>query len=57
MAYRGSCRFLFHQFIQWNESHKVIADADFLPPLSAAFVGRSDIDCFIHATQIMSLYR
>ena len=39
-----SCRFLFHQFIQEDKAHKIIADADALPPLSGALVWSPDVD-------------
>ena len=42
MTYR-SCRFLFHQFIQRDKAHKIIADADALATLSAALVRRADV--------------
>jgi len=32
----GSCRFLFHQFIQRDEDHKIAADVDTLASLSTA---------------------
>ena len=40
----GSCRFLFHQFIQRVKAHETITDADALTTLSAALVRRADID-------------
>ena len=40
----GSCRFLFHQFIQRDKAHKIIADADTLASLSAALVRSPDIN-------------
>ena len=40
----GSCRFLFHQFIQRDKAHEILADADALATLSAAFVRRTDVD-------------
>ena len=46
-----SCRFLFHQFIQRDKAHEIIADADALTPLSAALVRGSDIN---RLDQIMS---
>lgn len=33
-AWLRSCRFLFHQFIQWDKAHKVIGNADALMPLT-----------------------
>ena len=47
----GSCRFLFHQFIQRDKAHKIIADTDALTPLSAALVRCADVD---RPDQIMS---
>ena len=44
MAFWGSCRFLFHQFIQRDKAHKVINDADILPPLAAALVRGLNVD-------------
>lgn len=43
-AWLRSCRFLFHQFIQWDKAHKVIGNADVLPPFAAALVGGFDIN-------------
>ena len=40
----GSCRFLFHQFIQRDKAHEIIADADTLAPLSAALVRCPNVD-------------
>ena len=40
----GSCRFLFHQFIQRDKTHKIITDADALAPFTAALVRRPDVD-------------
>ena len=40
----GSCRFLFHQFIQRDKAHEIIADADALTSLAAALVRRTDVD-------------
>ena len=39
-----SCRFLFHQFIQRDKAHEIIADTDALTPLSAALVRSADVD-------------
>ena len=39
-----SCRFLFHQFIQRDKAHEIIADTDALTPLSAALIRGSDIN-------------
>ena len=44
MAFWGSCRFLFHQFIQRDKAHKVINDADILPPLAAALIRCFNVD-------------
>ena len=38
-AWLRSCRFLFHQLIQRDKAHKVIGNADVLPPFAAALVG------------------
>lgn len=43
-AWLRSCRFLFHQFIQWDKAHKVLGNADVLPPFAAALVGGFDIN-------------
>ena len=40
----GSCRFLFHQFIQRDKAHEIIADTDALATLSAALVRSPDIN-------------
>ena len=40
----GSCRFLFHQFIQRDKAHKIITDTDALTPLPAALVRSPDIN-------------
>ena len=40
----GSCRFLFHQFIQRDKAYEIIADTDALTPLSAALVRSPDIN-------------
>ncbi len=40
----GSCRFLFHQFIQRDKAYEIIADTDALTPLSAALVRSPDVD-------------
>ena len=40
----GSCRFLFHQFIQRDKAHEIIKDADALATLSAALVRSPDIN-------------
>ena len=40
----GSCRFLFHQFIQRDKLHKIIADADALAMLFAALVWSTDVN-------------
>ena len=40
----GSCRFLFHQLIQRDKVHEIIADADALTPLSAALVRCLNVD-------------
>ena len=47
----GSCRFLFHQFIQRDKAYEIIADTDALTPLSAALVRCADVD---RPDQIMS---
>lgn len=44
-AWLRSCRFLFHQFVQRDKTHKIIGNADVLPPLAAALVRRFDINC------------
>ncbi len=40
----GSCRFLFHQFIQRDKAHKIITDTDALATLSAALVRSPNVD-------------
>ena len=40
----GSCRFLFHQFIQRDKTHEIITDTDALAPLSAALVRSPNVD-------------
>ena len=40
----GSCRFLFHQFIQSDKAYEIIADTDALTPLSTALVRCADVD-------------
>ena len=47
----GSCRFLFHQFIQRDKAYEIIADTDALATLSAALVRCADVD---RPDQIMS---
>ena len=39
-----SCRFLFHQFIQRNKTHQIVADLNRLPSFTAALVRRTDVD-------------
>lgn len=43
-AWLRSCRFLFHKFIQRDKAHKVIGNADVLPPLAAALVRGFNVD-------------
>jgi hypothetical protein len=43
-AWLRSCRFLFHKFIQRDKSHKVIGNADVLPPLAAALIRCFNVD-------------
>ena len=43
-AWLRSCRFLFHKFIQRDKAHKVIGNADVLPPLAAALVRGINVD-------------
>ena len=43
-AWLRSCRFLFHQFIQRDKSHKVIGNADVLLPFVVGLVRGFDID-------------
>ncbi len=50
----GSCHFLFHQFIQWNEPNQIIADMDALAAFSVAFIRCPDID---RLDQLMSRIR
>ena len=40
----GSCRFLFHQFIQRDKTHEIIADTDALTPLSTALIRCPNVD-------------
>ena len=37
-AWLRSCRFLFHQLVHGDKSHKIIGNADILPPFAAALV-------------------
>lgn len=46
-AWLRSCRFLFHQFIQRDKAHKIIGNADVLPPFAAALVGGFNINSLI----------
>ena len=50
-AWLWSCRFLFHQFIQRDKTHKIIGNADVLSPLAAALVGCFNINSFDKLTQ------
>ena len=50
-AWLRSCRFLFHQFIQWDKAHKIIGNADVLPPFAAALVRGFNVDCLDKLTQ------
>ena len=43
-AWLRSCRFLLHQLVHGNKSHKVVGDTDVLPPFAAALVRRFNID-------------
>lgn len=43
-AWLRSCRFLFHQLVHGDKSHKVIGNADVLPPFAAALVRRFNVD-------------
>lgn len=43
-AWLWSCRFLFHQFVHRDKTHKVIRDADALSALPAALVRCFDVD-------------
>ena len=43
-AWLRSCRFLFHKFIQRDKAHKVIGNADVLPPLAAALIRCFNVD-------------
>ena len=43
-AWLRSCRFLFHQFVHRDKTHKVIRDADALSALPAALVRCFDVD-------------
>ncbi len=47
----GSCRFLFCQFIQWDNARKVMADVETLYPVPVALVRRFRIDCEYHFMQ------
>ena len=47
----GSCRFLFHQFIQRDKAYEIIADTDALTPLSTALIRCPNVD---RPDQIMS---
>ena len=40
----GSCRFLFHQFIQRDKAHQIVANLNSLPTFAAAFVRRTYVD-------------
>ena len=40
----GSCRFLFHQFIQRDKPHQIVADLNRLPAFAAALVRRTDVN-------------
>ena len=50
----GSCRFLFHQFIQRDKTHEIIADTDALTPLSTALIRCPNVD---RLDQIMGCIR
>ena len=50
-AWLWSCRFLFHQFIQRDKTHKIIGNADVLSPLAPALVGCFNINSFDKLTQ------
>ena len=43
-AWLRACRFLFHQFFHRDKAHKVIGNADVLPPLAAALVRGFNVD-------------
>ena len=43
-AWLRSCRFLFHQLVHGDKSHKVVRDANVLPPFAAALVRRFNVD-------------